>query len=214
MPSRVFTALAAVLTLCASACAPQKKMAPAPDPEIEITRLKQENENLRMENDKLRAENQVLKSSTETIAGLAREIEELLEALRKQGIEGVGIVKGPNGESGVRMEADILFASGKADLTPTGTSILKRVAAELKTRPVRLNIVGHTDTDPINVSAKENPTRTNLELGMRRALAVMVVLKKEGIPESRMTLASKGFSEPVDPANKRRNRRVDIWIVK
>lgn len=214
MSSRVFTVLAAVVALSVSACAPQKKMAPAPDPGIEITRLKQENENLRLENEKLRMENQVLKSSTETLVGLAKEIEELLEALKKQGIEGVVPITGRNGEAGVRMEADILFASGKADLTPTGISIIKRLAAEFKSRPVRLNIVGHTDTDPINVTANKYTTRTNLELGMFRALAVMVILKKEGIPESRMTLASKGFSEPVDPTNKRKNRRVDIWIVK
>jgi chemotaxis protein MotB len=117
-------------------------------------------------------------------------------------------------------QAELLFASGSADLGQDGkqqlmqlATILKAVAKEIpKDLNWILRIDGHTDRVPIN----NLKFASNWELSTARAVSVVRFLAKQGIPEDRM--AATGFSKfhPLDPADTveayRRNRRIEIKL--
>ncbi|OHB77386.1 MAG: hypothetical protein A2Z34_11660 [Planctomycetes bacterium RBG_16_59_8] len=116
---------------------------------------------------------------------------------------------------------EALFERGKSVITPKFREILKQIAETCKAKGVYgLKIVGHTDGDKI-VNAdtiRENPTKMNLELGARRAVAVANALKEFGYAESRMLVESHGSASPrVSPektnADKAKNRRVEIYFL-
>lgn len=117
-------------------------------------------------------------------------------------------------------QAELLFASGSADLGQAGkqhliqlATILKGVAKQIpKDLNWILRIDGHTDRLPINNAR----FASNWELSTARAVSVVRFLARQGIPENRM--AATGFSKfhPLDPADTpeayRRNRRIEIML--
>lgn len=117
-------------------------------------------------------------------------------------------------------QAELLFASGSADIGAEGhrhLSKLARVLAELSEKmpeDIRwiLRIDGHTDRIPIHNAQ----FASNWELSTARALSVVRFLAAQGIPEQRM--AATGFSKyhPLDPADSpeayRKNRRIEIKL--
>lgn len=140
---------------------------------------------------------------------LAKQIKELL-AEDKGWLETRGnriIVRDP--------ENDTLFDPGEAKIKAKFKKLLKSIAESYKKNDDIIRIVGHTDGDPIKEHLKETPTGLNLELGLRRALAVAVELHTLGIDEKRLVAESYGMTRPlVSPerskADKSKNRRVEI----
>lgn len=118
------------------------------------------------------------------------------------------------------LQAELLFASGSADLGEEGKEHLTKLAAILHniSKQIQkdidwiLRIDGHTDRVPI-YSGKY---ASNWELSTARALSVVEFLARQGIPENRM--AAAGFSKfhPLDPADTpdayRKNRRIEIKL--
>jgi flagellar motor protein MotB len=110
------------------------------------------------------------------------------------------------------LESDILFPSGKADLTSQGKKKLSEVVGDLKNqyagRPIR--VYGHTDTDPI-VKTK-NLWRDNLDLSANRAMSVTRYLWEQGInPKDIETIAMGEF---FPASSKAKSRRVEIVVIK
>jgi chemotaxis protein MotB len=117
-------------------------------------------------------------------------------------------------------QAELLFASGSADLGEEGKMHLAKLSATLRDISIQiqkdiewiLRIDGHTDRVPI-FSGKYV---SNWELSTTRALSVVKFLARQGIPENRM--AAAGFSKfhPLDPADTpaayRKNRRIEIKL--
>lgn len=118
------------------------------------------------------------------------------------------------------LQAELLFASGRAELSEGGKQELMEVADVLNAIrtaiptdvPWILRIDGHTDRVPIN--SAQFPS--NWELSTARAVSVVRYLASQGIPEDRM--AAAGFSKfhPLDerdtPEAYRRNRRIEIKL--
>lgn len=102
----------------------------------------------------------------------------------------------------------ILFATGKADLQPESTPVLKEIAATLTKYPdLKILIEGHTD----NVGAPAS----NLTLSEARAAAVKQALTGQyGIAADRITTRGLGDTKPAVPnttaAGRAQNRRVEI----
>ena len=102
----------------------------------------------------------------------------------------------------------ILFDSGSDRIKAESYGTLKDIATVLAENPtVRVNIIGHTDSD--------GDEAANLELSKRRAAAVKEALSKEfAIDASRMRTDGKGESQPAGPNDtpqgKANNRRVEF----
>jgi chemotaxis protein MotB len=117
-------------------------------------------------------------------------------------------------------QAELLFASGSAELEPAGREHLEKLAQVLKDVAGDipedidwvLRIDGHTDRLPIRTER----FASNWELSAARAISVVKFLAEQGIPEKR--LAAAGFSKyhPINPAHTeaayRQNRRIEIKL--
>lgn len=120
--------------------------------------------------------------------------------------------------------SDGAFDVGKAEFTPQFMNNIERMAKALAPWPGDLEVIGHTDIQPI----KSAQFPSNLELSKARAETAAQALRsfatKEGanaadnaIPRV-VTASGRGDTEPVDknktPAAFERNRRVDVlWKV-
>jgi OmpA-OmpF porin, OOP family len=101
------------------------------------------------------------------------------------------------------------FESGKAALTPTGRAILdEMVAAMLKLKGRRIEIIGHTDSAGLRAS--------NVSLSQARAATVKSYLAAHGIAEENLTASGQGPDRPIasnDSAEGRaRNRRIEFRL--
>ncbi|MBW1867523.1 MAG: peptidoglycan -binding protein, partial [Deltaproteobacteria bacterium] len=118
------------------------------------------------------------------------------------------------------LQAELLFASGSADLGDDGKVHLAKLAATLQELSAKipgdinwiLRIDGHADRIPIHNRA----FASNWELSTARAVSVVRYLAGHNIPQKRM--AATGFSEfhPLDAADTaeafRKNRRIEIKL--
>jgi chemotaxis protein MotB len=117
-------------------------------------------------------------------------------------------------------QAELLFASGSAQLGAQGIRHLSQLAATLKALAAKipteidwiLRIDGHTDRVPVT----SGRFASNWELSTARAVSVVRFLSSQGIPQKHM--AAAGFSKfhPLDPADTpeayQKNRRIEIKL--
>ena len=113
----------------------------------------------------------------------------------------------------IEINANVLFAPGRADLEPQSLAVLRAVAGKLKNEPFNLEITGHTDNVPISNSI----FASNWELSAVRATSVVRLLAENGIAPARLSAIGREASQPVasnDTAEGRaRNRRVELMIL-
>jgi len=119
-----------------------------------------------------------------------------------------------------KLDTDVLFDSGDAELKPGADRILGEIA-EIFSSPeasqFKLMVVGHADAQGIKGRELRERYPTNWHLSAGRALTVAQWLRKSGIPESRMGVAGFGRYQPVSPndtaESRQRNRRVEIYVM-
>lgn len=115
----------------------------------------------------------------------------------------------------IRMMADDLFFDrGSADLRHDVRVILNAVASAVRDIPTDIRVEGHTCDLPINTP--QFPS--NWELSAARAINCVVYLSKNcDISPSRLSAVGYADTRPLVPnnceANRRKNRRVDLFIV-
>jgi chemotaxis protein MotB len=139
---------------------------------------------------------------------------DLLKRLKQFIDSGALKVKIVDGRMVVEMATDILFASGKAELSEAGEKQLLEVARVLASIPDRhYQVEGHTDNVPIANERFHN----NWELASARALVVVSVLVEGGIASERVSGASYAEFHPVasndTPQGRAANRRIEIVVV-
>ena len=105
----------------------------------------------------------------------------------------------------------IEFESGKAALTPSGRAILdEMVAAMLKLKNPKVEIIGHTDNVGLRAS--------NVNLSQARAATVKEYLASHGIAEEQLSASGQGPDRPIasnDSADGRaRNRRIEFRMAR
>lgn len=116
------------------------------------------------------------------------------------------------------LASDILFGSGKADLTDAGKGHLDKLVADLKgayaNMPIR--IYGYTDNEPIKKT--KDLWDDNLELSANRAMTVTRYIVAKGIRADRIETVAMGETHPSvansSTANKSKNRRVEVIVIK
>jgi chemotaxis protein MotB len=112
------------------------------------------------------------------------------------------------------LPTDVLFASGRSDLSDEGAAAIAEVGAALATfTDRRFQVEGHTDTVPIKT--KKYPS--NWELASARAMTVVRSLLSAGVPPAAISAASYGEHRPTSgndsDEGKAKNRRIEIVIV-
>jgi chemotaxis protein MotB len=114
----------------------------------------------------------------------------------------------------VTLPETILFDSGKAALKSGAKGDLDHICSVLneKYSGRRIDVIGHTDTDPI----KKSNWKDNWELSAERSLTVVRFLNSNGIPDSKLRAIGCGPGRPIAPntsaSGKARNRRVEIVV--
>jgi len=159
---------------------------------------------------------QMAEQNQKTIDELQRQIAELNKTpAEATGFEGYDVKFDPSaGTITVTLPNTILFSSGKATLKTATSRELNDIQSVLRQRYPNnpIDVVGHTDTDPI----KKSKWRDNWQLSAERALAVAGYLMKRGIPEGRIRAVGCGPARPVasnsTSSGKSKNRRVEIVV--
>ncbi len=111
--------------------------------------------------------------------------------------------------------SDVFFASGSSTLSRDGGRTMGQVAAYIKRNHASglIRVAGHSDSDPIRRT--KSKYHCNWELSFERAHAVVHYLVEKGkFDPRRVVCESYGEYHPQDPANKSRNRRVEIVIAR
>ena len=113
----------------------------------------------------------------------------------------------------IRIEGQVLFDTGPAELLPVATGVLEGVIQIIKENPqYQVEIQGHTDNRPIHTQKYAS----NWELSAIRASTVLRYLIDNGISGER--LAATGFADlrPIasndNPEERRKNRRVEFVL--
>jgi len=151
-------------------------------------------------------------------------MQQLQEQIRQRQIspaEATGFGKGMDvtfdstaGTITVTLPNAILFSPGKASLKKASVAELDHVRSVLRQRYQGrdIDVVGHTDSDPI----RKSKWKDNWELSAERALTVLRYLTKQGIPPERIRAVAAGASRPIasnsTSSGKARNRRVEIVV--
>jgi len=152
-----------------------------------------------------------------TIEELQRQIEERSKTpAEATGFgEGYDVAFDPSaGTITVTLPNAILFDSGKATLKKATSAELDHIRSVLgqKYAGKQIDVVGHTDTDPI----KKSNWKDNWELSAQRALSVVRYLIARGISEQEIRAVGRGASQPIASnatvSGKARNRRVEIVV--
>ena len=129
--------------------------------------------------------------------------------------EGYDVAFDPSaGTITVTLPNAILFDSGKAELKRATSTELDHIRSVLRDKypGKQVDVVGHTDTDPI----KKSKWKDNWELSAQRALSVLRYLVKRGISEKDIQAVGCGESQPIasnaNASGKAKNRRVEIVV--
>jgi chemotaxis protein MotB len=114
----------------------------------------------------------------------------------------------------VKLPAEVLFPSGKAELSPAGESALTEVAAVLKEfKDRKFMVAGHTDIVPTDGA----PYKNNWELSTARALTVTQFLTSKGVRPPNLAVAGYGEWDPVasnqTPQGRQENRRIELVLL-
>ena len=114
----------------------------------------------------------------------------------------------------ISFEDGLFFNFGKADLNTRGFALLDKMAVLIHKIPDAVRVEGHTDNAPIHT----NRFPSNWELSIARAVSVVKYFAAAGkIDPQRLSAVGYGESRslvPNDaPANRARNRRVEIVLI-
>jgi len=113
------------------------------------------------------------------------------------------------------LTGDLLFPSGQAELTPSAIDSLKKVSNMVKKTPYMINVIGHTDSQPVR--ATRYPS--NWELSLARASRVArFLIDDTQLPASQFSVTGYSSFRPLKPntseENRKINRRVEIILSK
>jgi len=183
--------------------------------------LSVEHENLRGLLERERSEKGVLADQVTQGQQTIEELQRQIEQKRKTPAEASGFGEGYDvafdpaaGTVTVTLPNALLFDSGKETLKSATIAELDHIRNVLRQKysDKQVDVVGHTDTDPI----KKSKWKDNWELSAQRSLTVARYLIDRGISEGKIRAVGCGESRPIASnstnAGKAKNRRVEIVV--
>lgn len=108
---------------------------------------------------------------------------------------------------------DLLFSSGRAEINPSGMSVLRAIGSRFEKFEGEVIVEGHTDNVPINTERFPS----NWELSTARAVSTVKYLTEElGVSPVVFSAAGYGDTKPRasndTPNNRYKNRRIEIIL--
>lgn len=155
-----------------------------------------------------------LAAKDQEIADLLAQIEAGNADEGDTGFKGDVSVDAAAGTITVTLPNTLLFTSGKAALKKTTISELDHILSVLKERyrGMPVDVVGHTDSDPI----RKSKWADNWQLSAERALSVLRYMVKRGIDDEDIRAVAAGSSRNIESnsttSGKARNRRVEVVV--
>lgn len=154
-------------------------------------------------------------SPTEEVEEFKKLYEQMNEYIKENNLESSITLRLDERGLLVRFMDDVLFDSGKADLTPKAREIINMVSEIIRQNDKNIRVEGHTDNVPINTFRFPS----NWELSTTRAVNVVKYLIEErGIEAKRMSASGYSDQHPVDDNGtsdgRQKNRRVDMVILR
>ena len=177
----------------------------------------EESERLKALEYKLQERSNQIEALQAAINAKEHQMQELKNAISKAllDFEGNGLtVEQRGGKVYVSMENKLLFSSGSWAVNADGAKAVQQLAVVLAKNPdIDVLIEGHTD----NVPYKGNGTLVdNWDLSVKRATAIVRILKAKGVPETQLTAAGRSAYIPVannaTSEGKAKNRRIEIIL--
>lgn len=151
-------------------------------------------------------------------AEIARK-DEAMKALKDRvskaltGFEGKGLtVTQKDGKIYVSLDNKLLFATGSTAVDAKGKEALVNLAKAIESeKDLNVMVEGHTDTDKVLGSG--GGYKDNWDLSVLRATSVVRILQENSkMDPLRITAAGRGEYMPVDPADKAKNRRIEVIL--
>lgn len=120
-----------------------------------------------------------------------------------------------NGLPVIALPSEVLFGSGKAELSKKGQRSLAKVGDALASMSEqRIQVAGHTDNMPIRESLE---WVDNWQLSTERALTVTRFLIDKGVKSNKLSAAGYGEFDPVksnkSAAGRKKNRRIELVLL-
>ena len=119
-----------------------------------------------------------------------------------------------------KLDTDVLFDIGRAELKPGADDVLRDLARMLKSpegRDLKILVVGHTDDRLIAGQPVREKYPNNFHLSAHRALVVSDELRRLGLAPQRMGIAGFGPHQPVAPnmtdEDRVKNRRAELFVM-
>lgn len=119
-----------------------------------------------------------------------------------------------------KLDTDILFDEGRAELKPGAEEVLRDLAGMLKSPEggdLKVLVVGHTDDRLIARKPAREQYPDNFHLSAARALAVSDALRRFGLEPERLGMAGFGPHQPIAPnlteEDRQKNRRVELFVM-
>lgn len=214
-------------------------------PKSQLDAAEAHNRILTEQKNSLLAENENLKTHSHRLEDQVKQAEEELAALDEQmgdTVRKVAVNRGSempaslskrfaqlsgrhegmefDAESGAsKLDTDVLFDSGKAEIRADAYPLLDEFADLLKSpeaRELRVMVVGHTDNRRIAKRETREHYPDNWHLASARALAVAEYLQSRGVREEQLGMTAFGKHQPVasnrSAAERQLNRRVEIFV--
>jgi len=183
--------------------------------------LSVEHENLKGLLERERSEKGLLADQVTQGQQTIEELQRQIEQQKKTPADATGFGEGYDvafdpaaGTITVTLPNSILFDSGQATLKTATSRELDHINSVLQQKYAGkpIDVVGHTDTDPI----RKSKWKDNWELSAQRALTVARYLIKQGIAEEKIRAVGCGESRPIasnsNATGKAKNRRVEIVV--
>jgi len=115
----------------------------------------------------------------------------------------------------IRLDSDVLFASGAVTPNAEGIEILKKAGKQLAEFPYQVIVMGHTD-DAVVKGSLASKYPTNWELAGARAAAVGRILLEAGVKGEQLAVGSRASFKPIagndTPEGQASNRRIEIFV--
>jgi len=178
-----------------------------------VERLKKELERVRAAREAQEAKLAKVRREVQTVG---KEIDRITKALEEKFGKSL-VVTQHQDRLVLTMLGQVLFESGKAQLTPMGLDIMKQVGEVLATLPNKnIQVEGHTDNNPI-YGRLQQQYPTNWELSTARATTVLrFLIEQTGMNPTDFAATGYADTRPAVPNDSEegqaQNRRVEIVL--